>query len=75
MCDEHLSAYSLFKSKSGPCFVNETLTKDVGRPVKKVVSRATIKISPYKDYPTCYNIWYDNVGLAIDLNKIKFQTN
>ena len=34
---------------------------------KKVTKPATIWIMPYKKYPRVYNIWFDNVGYAIDL--------
>lgn len=34
---------------------------------KKVTKPAQIWILPYKKYPKVYNIWFDNVGYAIDL--------
>lgn len=34
---------------------------------KKVTKPAEIWIMPYKKYPKVYNIWFDNVGYAIDL--------
>jgi len=34
---------------------------------KKVTKPAEIWILPYKKYPKVYNIWFDNVGYAIDL--------
>ena len=34
---------------------------------KKVTKPAVIWILPYKKYPKVYNIWFDNVGYAIDL--------
>lgn len=63
------SAYTGFKRYQCPVFV---LTKDSGRPIRKVTSQATIKIAPYKDHPKIYNIWYDSVGLGIDLGNIYF---
>lgn len=36
---------------------------------KKVTKPAEIWILPYKKYPKVYNIWFDNVGYAIDLGK------
>lgn len=36
---------------------------------KKVTKPAKIWIMPYKKYPKVYNIFFDNVGYAIDLGK------
>lgn len=36
---------------------------------KKVTKPAEIWIMPYKKYPKVYNIWFDNVGYAINLGK------
>ena len=38
----------------------------------KKTARATIKIAPYKDYPQVYNIWFEDVGIAIDLGAQHF---
>jgi len=73
ICDQYLTAYSLFKDQKGPSFITDRALKEAGRPGKKVTSRATIKIAPYKDHPKVYNIFYDNVGLGIDLNNIYFK--
>lgn len=35
-------------------------------------ARATIKIAPYKKEPTCFNIYFDAVGVAISFNKWPF---
>lgn len=70
--DDYLSAYENFKKKSGPSFVAPKPFQDKGRPVKKITSRARIKIAPFKDHPRVYNIWFDKVGLGIDLNDIHF---
>lgn len=43
------------------------------KPVVKQVSNAKIKIAPYKKTPRCYNIYFDNVGFAIDLENIIFR--
>ena len=45
---------------------------DNGRPTKKVTKKATIKIAPFKDRPQTYNIWFENVGFAINLNDTYF---
>jgi len=68
--DDYISAYQIFRSSRGASFVNPKQPGE--RPTKKITSRATIKIAPYKDHPKVYNIWYDNVGLGIDLNNIYF---
>lgn len=38
----------------------------------KRTARATIKIAPYKKRPKVYNIYFDNVGYAIDLLNCKW---
>ena len=38
-----------------------------GNPCVKRTARATIKIAPYKKRPKCYNIYFDNIGVAIDM--------
>lgn len=43
-----------------------------GRPCVKRTARATIKIAPYKKHPTCYNIYFDNVAVGIDLGTGQF---
>lgn len=70
--DDYLTIYDAFKSANGPRFVSAVL-KD-NRPVKKITSRATIKIAPYapSSNPKCYNLWFDNVALGIDLNDLTF---
>ncbi len=40
-----------------------------GNPCVKRTARATIKIAPYKDHPKCYNIYFDNIGVGIDLDE------
>lgn len=70
ICDDYPNIYEIFKKYRGPRFISKALEN--GRPTKKITSRATIKIAPYKDHPKCYNIWFDNVGLGIDLNDLYF---
>lgn len=41
-------------------------------PCVKRVANAKIKILPYKTVPRCYNIFFDNVGIAIDLENQYF---
>lgn len=35
--------------------------------VKRTCTDAVIKIQPYKKRPECYNIWFDGIGVAIDI--------
>ena len=70
ICDDYPTIYDLFKSSRRATFVNPQ--NPDGRPTKKVTSKAIIKIAAFKDYPVCYNIWFDNVGLGIDLNNFHF---
>lgn len=41
----------------------------------KRTAKATIKIAPYKKFPKVYNILFDGVGYAIDLNGCKWDKN
>lgn len=68
--DKYLSVLSIFRDAKKPLFAPAKL--DSGRPTKKITSNATIKIAPFKDVPKVYNIWFDNVGFAIDLNTLYF---
>lgn len=38
----------------------------------KRVANATIKIAPYKKRPQVYNIWFDDVAVAVSLDYIQF---
>lgn len=42
-------------------------------PVAKRTTNATIRIAPFKDHPKIYNIWFDGIGVGIDLNDIYFK--
>lgn len=66
----HPSALSIFRDNRGPTFCPAML--DGGTPAKKITSKATIKVAPFKKLPKVYNIWYDNVALAIDLGTTYF---
>lgn len=39
----------------------------------KRTARATIKIAPYKKEPTCFNIYFDGVGVGISFSKWPFE--
>ena len=64
------SARDAFRQNKGPKFISANMEK--GKPTKKITSKATIRVRPFKDYPRVYNIWYDNVALGIDLNTTYF---
>lgn len=68
--DDNPSVLFNFRNRKGPCFIGSKL--DNGRPTKKITSKATIKVAPFKDVPTTYNIWFDGVALGINLNTIRF---
>lgn len=36
-------------------------------------THCTIKIAPYKKVPACYNIWFDGIGVGIDIQGMTFQ--
>ena len=38
----------------------------------KKTARARIQIAPYKNHPQVYNIWFEDVGIAIDLGAQHF---
>lgn len=42
-------------------------------PCVKRTAQATIKIAPYKDHPKVYNIFFEGVGIAIDLGNTYFK--
>lgn len=42
-------------------------------PVVKRTAAARIKIAPYKHIPQTYNIWFDNIGIGIDVTGLKFE--
>lgn len=65
------SALSIFREAKGPAFCPAKLNS--GIPAKKITSRATIKVAPFKRLPKTYNIWYDNVALGIDLEALYFR--
>jgi len=43
-----------------------------GNPCVKRTTNATIKIEPYKKHPVCYNIYFDNIGVAITPEGVHF---
>ena len=68
--NQNSTALSIFRQVKGPNLYPRVLSS--GLPAKKITSRATIRIAAFKDLPKVYNIYYDNVGLAISLGTIYF---
>lgn len=62
---EYPSALSNFRQNKGPLFISAKAKN--GRPSTKEKSIATIKIAAFKDRPKTYNIFFDDVAIAIDL--------
>ena len=52
-------------------FVMPDPRRDVTPCVKRTCN-ATIKIAPYKKHPQMYNIWFDGIGVGIDIRYLKF---
>jgi len=43
-----------------------------GNPCVKRTAKAIIKIEPYKEHPECYNIYFDDVAVAISFDGAHF---
>lgn len=43
-----------------------------GNPCVKRTANAIIKIAPYKKRPQCYNIYFDDIGVGIDMENSYF---
>lgn len=54
-------------------FLNEA-GRDGGYSAKKVVSRATIKIQAFEKQPSCYNIYFDKVGVGFSFKAPNWKT-
>lgn len=72
ICDEYMTLYSRFSKCREAQFITKSWGEANHRPVKLVKSKAKIKIAPYRKHPKVYNIWFDNVGLGIDLQDVYF---
>ena len=68
--DIYPSALSVFRDNKGPNLLPSKNRR--GNPAKKITSKATIRVAPFKDVPRNYNIWYDGVALGINLNTTYF---
>ena len=58
----------ILKGETG--FVHFPTTKPTYNGARKKTASATIKIAPYKEHPQVYNIWFEGIGVAIDLGTI-----
>ena len=68
--EQYPTITSVLKTFEFPTFDCDSGTD--GNPCVKRTANATIKIAPYKDHPRCYNIYFDDVVVAIDLGSAHF---
>lgn len=72
--DYYPSIKKIFESWNYPCvFPSQHNTEKGDMPCVKRTVPAKIKILPYKDHPRVYNIWFEDVGFAINLCKYSFE--
>ena len=74
--DKFPDAKSQFLNRRQQGFVVAPWNHDASKgdmPCVKKTASATIKIAPYKKHPKVYNIWFDGVGFAIDLQDSYFR--
>lgn len=64
--------YGLFQQTKALSFWPQNQEDTSGMPPKKVVSNAKIFIFPYKDYPSVYDIKFDNIAAGFYLDKNYF---
>lgn len=60
----------ILKSFEFPRFNSDS--GSTGNPCVRRRASATIKIAPYKKHPQCYNIYFDNVAVGIDMENSTF---
>lgn len=64
-----------FRVFKGPLLLDKpALEEALERDARKVVSRATIKIQAFEKQPSCYNIYFDNVGVGISFRASNWKT-
>lgn len=68
--DEYPSALDNYRKHKRPFFVSAK--SNDGRPNKKITSKATILIAPFKKLPVHYSIQFDDVALGVHLNTLYF---
>ncbi len=66
--DECPTAKAIIKA----CYGHYPCLRPTQAGAKKRTANATIKIAPYKDHPKVYNIWFEDVGVGIDLGTLYF---
>lgn len=66
--EEYPTIKDILKQWGFPLYGQHT----TGTPIAKRVANATIKIAPYKKHPEVYNIWFDDVAIAIQLVYVHF---
>lgn len=69
--EKYPTIYAILKAFEFPYFNCNSGSYD--NPCVKRTARATIKIAPYKKRPQCYNIYFDNIGVGIDMEKTYFK--
>lgn len=66
--DQYPTAEAIAKANS---FVKPDPRRDITPTVQRR-TRCTIKIAPYKKLPSCYNVWFDGIGVGIDISGLSF---
>lgn len=66
--DKYPTAKACVRSSSG----NFPSVLPTTEGAKKKTVNARIQIAPYKDHPQVYNIWFEDVGVGIDLGFVTF---
>ncbi|MBD5363197.1 MAG: hypothetical protein HDR79_06115 [Bacteroides sp.] len=72
--DKHPTIEACMKAAGITGFIPGEGYEYLGHRVKRTAN-ATIKIKPYKKFPQVYNIYFDGVGLAIDLRSVSWHSN
>ena len=68
--EEYPDIVSILRKYDFPYFnVN---SGSIGNPCVKRTADATIKIAAYKDQPRLFNIYFDNIGVAISFDHVYF---
>ena len=68
--EQYPTIKAVLKTFGFPCFTKESGKSD--NPCVKRLAKAEIHIEPYKKLPRNYNIWFDDVAVAIDLQYLTF---
>lgn len=68
--DDRPTIRNILKEPTG--FVHFPVVKPTIQSARKRIANATIQIAPYKEHPKVYNIWFEGVGVGIDLGTIYF---